>query len=374
MAVDGLEKKKKTWIAVSGAVGGFLVALLLLFLALVFLLIKGIQETVEDFGYSNENILAYIKEKHGIKVTVIREAEPNKGVPGFEDARVRTTDGTDLEFDVNINMFGKISGDNYENVKKRHELEQKYADSRFFKELRELGFSQITFGHKPEDPPLYLELPEDRKLADADTFRMLYKALPVLKNLQNDLSENRTDYRIDTISVNGAALSLYGDYQSPEDLGNQWAADNIDLFDDSFIEQDIAKAAHILPDLKSLGFNQESSKPELQCVKMIQYNRCHAYSMTLLTENKDGNGMQLRYDRTEDKEKIFAAIRLIRTVDLPIEKIAIDYVYVPGDPKQQFHSEEELKQRGEQVHFAYQTVEVMNLEHIKTAEGIVFFY
>jgi hypothetical protein len=369
-----LEKKKKTLIAVSSAVGGFLVALLLLFLALVFLLIKGIQEIGDDFGYSNEKILTYIKEKHGIEVTVIREAEPNKGVPGFEDARVRTTDGTDLEFDVNINMFGKISGDNYENVKKRYELDQKYADSRFFKELRELGFTQITFGHKPEDPPLYLELPEDRKLADSDTFRMLYEALPVLKNLQNDLSENGTDYYIDTISVNGAALSLYGDYESPEDLGNQWAADNIDLFDDSFIEQDIAKAANILPALKSLGFNPESSKPELECVEMIQYNRCHAYSMTLLTEDQYGSGMQLRYDRTEDKEKIFAAIQIIRAVDLPIEKIAIDHVYVPDDPKQQLHSEEELKQRGEQVNFAYQTVEVMNLEHIETAEEIVFFY
>jgi hypothetical protein len=96
--------------------------------------------------------------------------------------------------------------------------------------------------------------------------------------------------------------------------------------------------------------------------------------MTLLTEDQYGNGMQLRYDRTEDKEKIFAAIQLIRAVDLPIEKIAIDHVYVPDDPKQQLHSEEELKQRGEQVNFAYQTVEVMNLEHIKTAEEIVFFY
>jgi uncharacterized membrane protein len=61
-----LEKKKKTLIAVSSAVGGFLVALLLLFLALVFLLIKGMQEIGDGFGYSNEKILTYIKEKHGI--------------------------------------------------------------------------------------------------------------------------------------------------------------------------------------------------------------------------------------------------------------------------------------------------------------------
>ncbi|GKV57328.1 hypothetical protein NCCP2222_32750 [Sporosarcina sp. NCCP-2222] len=78
------------------------------------------------FGHADEDLIRYAEKTHGIEVKVVdnpgREPASFGGLI-FENATVRTLDAEQVTFEITINVFGHISGDNYVEAKKQKDEE-----------------------------------------------------------------------------------------------------------------------------------------------------------------------------------------------------------------------------------------------------------
>ena len=356
--------RKTIWITLALV----LVFIVILPFALIgFFIADSVKSITDSFGYSNEDIMEYVDDQYDIEVAVLSNPGRDAGSKGLKvnDARVQTLDEDKLEFDIHINTFGMITGDTYEIVKMKHDLNKQYRGAQLFKQLSALGFEEISFGKEAEDPPLHLSLPEEVGMADTEAHEMMYEALPILKEIRTETAA--LDYEMDTVSVNGATLHVTVDYQSVEDLANQLASENIDFFTYPFIEEDRKPLEPIQETIAELGFHD--NELALQCEEMVVYTECNTYSIQL----SPVDSMELRYDSEDDKDTILSAVHEIQTIDLPINHIKIHSVYTPADPLYQLFDEEELKERGESG-FGYRTVSLRNLDDIDSIEDLFFEY
>ena len=158
------KKQKAIWIGLAIAFGIVIILCITIlpFALFGYFVSSTVDELTDDFGYSNEDMIAYVDEKYGVEVTVIDN--PGRDPKGLtvEDTLVRTVDD-EVEFYIQINPFGKISGGTYEEVKQKFDLNRKYENSELFNELQALRFKEITFGESLDDPPLHLSLPDEPK-------------------------------------------------------------------------------------------------------------------------------------------------------------------------------------------------------------------
>lgn len=341
----------------------------------VILVFVGVNIVKDRFGYSDKELIHYVKEKHGVNVEII--SNPGK-VPGsagliVEDAHVRTLDKDQLEFDIHISFISMITGDTYKQVKRKHDLNDKYRSSDIFKKLKSIGFKDITFGKEVEDPPLSLSLPDDIYLASTQNFAMLFKALPILKQLKEETREEE-NYVMNRVSIYGAMLDLNKDYKSSEDLGNRLAASNVEEFSYQFTDVTEQELKKMEPQLSKYGFTESENKPELECYQMVTYHDCHSYALVISADSEDDPTNALRYDRVKDKKVIFKVIAKAKGLEIPVKKIIIHNIYVPNKPQYQYESESKLKEQYEDVEFYYEKVEIRNLDAIDKIEDIHFFY
>ncbi|MBO0994199.1 hypothetical protein [Bacillus sp. SD088] len=366
---------KKTIIAIAIILGGAFLIFVLPFLVIGYMVSHEVQKIKDEYGYSNEEIIEYVEKEHDFVVEVLSNEGRDPSGKGLfvQDARVRQVDEDRLEFDIQISTFGKIEGDNYKEIKQRFDFNQAYQNSELFRDLQQLGFINPSFGKEADDPKFYIALPENRDMADQETLQMLFDAIRLVKKLQDEVSKE--GYEFDEVSVHGAHLEIDAPYQSPEDLGNQLAADNISHFEYQFIEDDREQVQRILSQLQSYGFNKDNDHSRLECYEMIEYQQCHAYELTLHSyESAEEDHDFFRYDDENDRKHLFQAIEEINKVELPIKKIRVASVYTPENPDDQFYPEEELKVRDGFVYFAKRTVEMTNFDKLETAKDIEFIY
>lgn len=366
---------KKTIIMISIILGAAFLIFVLPVLVIGYMMSHEVQKVKDAYGYSNEDIIEYVEEEHDFEVEVLRNEGRDPGSKGLQvqDARVRQMEDDQLEFDIFINTFGRITGDNYKEIKQRFDLNQAYRNSELFRDLQQLGFIDLSFGEEEDDPQFYIALPENRYMADQETLQMLFDAIPLLKKLQAQVSKE--GYEFDEVSVHGATLEIDTHYKSPEDLGNQFAARNIPNFVYQFIEDDRDQLREILPQLQSYGFNKDGNNSMLECYEIVEYHQCHAYELNLYPyEDPEADHDFFRYDDENDRKNLFQAIMEIKKIELPIKKIRVNSVYSPENPDDQLYSEEELEARDEIVHFAKRTVEIINFDKLETAKDIEFIY
>ncbi|WP_397536525.1 hypothetical protein [Rummeliibacillus pycnus] len=361
-----MRKKTKNVLAVFG-IGCLSTTILLI--SLVFL---GINVVKDRFGSSDRELIHYVKDRYGVNVEIVSNTGriPGSGGLMFEDARVRTLDKDQLEFDIHINLTNMITGDTYKQVKKKHDLYEKYRSSDIFQKLKTIGFKDIEFGIEADDPPLSLSLPDGMDLADTRNFAMLFEALPLLKQLKEETAKEE-NYVLNRVSIDAAILDLNKQYKSSEDLGNQLAVSNVEEFSyqfDGISEQELKK---IKPQLLNYGFSKNGM---LECYKMVNYHDCHSYALTVQANSEDDSISSLRYDRVKDKKIILKAIHQARELKIPVKKIIINSIYVPNKPEYQYESESKLKEQYEDVHFYYTKVEIRDLDTIDKIEDIKFFY
>ncbi|GIN72138.1 hypothetical protein J14TS2_26130 [Bacillus sp. J14TS2] len=366
---------KKTIIVIAIILGGAFLIFVLPVLVIGYMISHEVQKVKDEYGYSNEEIIEYVEEEHGFVVEVLSNEGRDPSSKGLvvQDARVRQVDEDQLEFDIQINTFGKIKGDNYKEIKQRFDLNLAYQNSELFHDLQQLGFTNLSFGEEADDPEFYIALPTKQYMADPETLQMLYDAIPLLKKLQAEVSKE--GYEFNEVSVHGANLEIGTSYQSPEDLGNKFAADNISHFEYQFIENDREQVQEILPQLQNHGFNKDNNDSMLTCYEMVEYQQCHAYELTLHSyESAEDDHDSLQYDVENDRDNLFQAIEEINKVELPIKKIRVDSVYTPENPDDQVYTEEELRARDGVVQFANRTVEIINFDKLETAKDIEFIY
>lgn len=334
-----------------------------------------ISSTVQDVrdsfssAYTDEDIKKYVKETHGFDVEVIKNEGRRSGSDSLggllmEDAVVKSPAPDSTQFTVYISTFGKITGDNYENVKTRQKLNQALQNSDSYAELESMGFSHIHFGKDKSVPTFTMNFIEERKFGEEETLQILYEAIPIIKEWQDKAAEENVHF--DTVDFHGLQMDLQQPYDSWRDLGNSLAAENIESFTYQFINQDKEKVEEIEAELSDLNLYGSS----LKCYEMKVYDECAAYSLKL---SLDDNDNAFRYDDQQDKENLFNSIQLVHNLDLPIEKITLR-MYTPSDLEDQIYTEEELKDREGYVEFATRDVEITNLGEISSVDDIYFEY
>lgn len=363
-----LSKNLKTILIVSGAI---LVLFSLPILIVGSLISNTVQDVRDSFtsAYTDEDIIKYVEETHGFDVEVIENEGRRTDSASFgglimRDAVVKSLGSDSTQFTVHISAFGKITGDNYEEVKIRQKLNQALRDSDSYKQLENLGFSHIHFGKDKSVPTFTVNFIEERKFGDEETLQILYEAIPILKEWQDRAAEENVHF--DTVNFHELQMDLQQSYDSWKDLANILASENVESFTYQFIDQDKEKFAEIEAELSDLNLSGTS----LKCYEMKVYDECAAYSLKLFP-NRDDN--VLRYDDQGDKENLFNTIQLIDNLALPIEKIIVR-LYIPNDLEDQIYTEDELKDRGGHVQFATREVEIMNLSGITSVDDIYFEY
>lgn len=102
------KKQKAIWIGLAIAFGIVIILCITIlpFALFGYFVSSTVDELTDDFGYSNEDMIAYVDEKYGVEVTVIDN--PGRDPKGLtvEDTLVRTVDD-EVEFYIQINPFGK---------------------------------------------------------------------------------------------------------------------------------------------------------------------------------------------------------------------------------------------------------------------------
>jgi len=210
-----------------------------------------------------------------------------------------------------------------------------------------------------------LAVPSKMELADLETFKLIYDAIPFLQDLDKILEEE-TGYPLEEIYVGSALLDIEQEYKSPKGLRNKLAANNLYSFVDQFCREDRGKVEAIMYDLQDLGFDVDPVKPDLTCEKMKKYTACDQYIRSLPT-HVYVDSTPFRYDDENDLKHLLQAIDLIKQVKLPIEKLQLDPVAVPKKEKDDRHENkiEELTEI---------PVEVVILDEIDVVEDFEFNY
>ncbi|MFD2629968.1 hypothetical protein [Oceanobacillus kapialis] len=327
-------------------------------------------EVTKKYGYENEEIIAYVEDKYDIPVTILenegrKTGSAEKGLT-VHDAIVQTKNEEQLTFHIHISPFGNISGDDYEEVKLRHDLNAKLRESDMFEKLRAEGFTSISFGAESEDPTFSMKLPEGKRIGDEEVHESLYASIPTLKKVQKEAEKE--DYKMSEIRVDDVTVPLNAEYQDAQDMANKLAADNIDAFTYLFSELDRAKVS-------DMSFEEAGFQANLTCEKIVIYDICDTYSLTLTPIMKEGGEDEFRYDDETDRTQLFEGIQLSREIELPIDTLLVDNMIVPFKPEDQHYTEEELLERegSVQVMTSFE-LEVRDFRVIESADEVYLEY
>ncbi|MFD1173414.1 hypothetical protein [Oceanobacillus picturae] len=330
-----------------------------------------INKVTKKYGYEDEEILAYVEDKYGFTVSILenegrKTGSAEKGLT-VHDAIVETTDEERLQFPIHISAFGNISGDDYEEVRLRNDLNETFQESEMFQELRVEGFTSLTFGEGSEDPAFSMALPEDKQIGDPEVHASLFESLPILKKVQEQAEQE--GYTMEDVQIAEVTIPLNKEYESTDDLANKLAAENIDAFTYLFYKEDFAKVGE--EEFAEAGFDVS-----LTCKKMVIHTVCDEYSLTLRPIGQEvQTDEEFRYDDEADRQQLFDGILLSREIALPIDTVLVDNMVVPFKPEDQKYSGEVLQEReGEvQVMTSFE-IEVKDFREIDSAEEIYLDY
>ncbi|WP_342515129.1 hypothetical protein MKY34_10600 [Sporosarcina sp. FSL K6-1522] len=337
-----------------------------------------VKEAKNYTGHSNDDLIAYVEEKYDVPIEVISNdgrIPSSFGGLKMSDAYVRTLDENRISFDIQIDVFGHISGDNYEKQKQRFDLNNESGNLLVLKEIKDFGFQNLSFGDSENDPEIRMDLPGNLTFQDQATFDLIYRALPELQELQKEVSKRK--YRIESVVIGGVLLNINQTYTNAEHLRNKLASSNVEVFSYYLFEEDFGLLKPLLPLMEEQGFSTDRDMNyTFSCYEMIVHDRCEAYSFTLYTYGRMESGFQseFRYDRLEDKEKLFKVIQEIQNTHLPIKQVMVDNLYVPQSSEDQHITEEELRERENSVHFIRTTVEVSTNKKLRTLDDLQFVY
>ena len=109
----------------------------------------------------------------------------------------------------------------------------------------------------------------------------------------------------------------------------------------------------------------------LECLQFNGLSGCASYAVSIgLKDFEDYSNH--RYDQPEVKDQIFAVIQLLQNVDLPIDHLVINSLYVPSDLTLQNEMEEQLLEKDPNQAFHHETVEIRAIQEIDSVDEIVF--
>lgn len=354
-------------------------------------LTKSVKSTFQStYSHSDEDIIRYVKDTHGIDVEVVN----NLGPRNFHDgggATVRTTDEHKIIFNIDISYLGNIKGDTYENVSNIYFINEALHSSGDVEKLENIGALDAHIQNpwmSPEaaeyDPVFYFTIGNKIQLSSIDTVEVFNAALPLAKKWR-EIAANEYNLTIDEIEVlniddeDEFQLVTLTIEDVPDDsldqLESKLVQQNPDVFSQHFIQDIANKLEPLEAKFEGLRFGKHTNELAVICIEMEKLNECTNYSVII--EYKDGMEVtiknEFRYDDPEVKETLFQTIQMLNDLGLPINQLRINKLYQPSDLEDdQFYTEEELIENENRVHFRVEPAIINDLSTISKPEDIVF--
>lgn len=231
-----------------------------------------------------------------------------------------------------------------------------------------MGFTRMYIGKNQSEPDFSLRFPEEMEFWDEKILRMIYDALPIIKEWQAKAAEQ--DVEINIVSVNTLQMDVQKEHSSWTELANDLAEDNMKSYTQQFIEKDLEKMGQIKDELKELDFN--SSNP--LCIEVKDFQTCASYSLTLHPLTREQHNRYFEYDHEEDREKLFEAIEMIKKIELSLKEINVETISVPMNKDDQIYSMKEIEERGGPNKSLITSVTITNIHAIDSVDDIHFEY
>lgn len=298
-AVNRRKKLLFTIVAVIAFVG-------VIFLWSVSIVFKTVDDAITGIfsgKHSDEDIVKYVKEKHGLDVRVIENTGPKHLKTGSDGvATVVTTDGS-IEFSVFINSFGRISDDNYEYIIALPEIEQLINED--IEELTSTQFEEIMLLTDEYDQTLNLQLtlPDSIDYTDDTFIKRVDQAIKVFQQRNQQLKNDynfHLEYMYITIAPDeGKILSttdallfnLEYEYDSVEDLQDELIERNHKRVMQLFVHEDLPKLEEVsehLPELYQFEPISHNMDTPLDCLQFNGFSSCESYAVSIdLAEETD---------------------------------------------------------------------------------------
>ncbi len=338
-------------------------------------------------AHTDEDIVSYVEKEHDMDVDVIDNYGPKHLKTGRGgSARVKTNDG--VEFDVFINSFGAITGDNYEYLLAIPNIKSTIEDSEEVDEIIASGIEDVTLLTDDESKKLdvLLENSELFHSVDEQFLEQIFMAYNIVKPWK-DMIKSEHDLMIDTLQISyeqdsddGLApsrlfVSMDEDFRTIEELEQYLVQRNSRVFTENFLENDMKQLDKIRDQMPEMfDFVADNYGMEMECTQFASFDTCDTYRLIVgLHEDEDFESFkQFRYDNEQVIDDLFEITQLIQTLDLPQIELIVEDLYAPDDLGKQNYSEEQLLDKNPDEQFSYLTVEVVDAQQVTSVDQIEF--
>lgn len=336
-------------------------------------------------AHTDEDIVSYVKKEHDMDVDVIDNYGPENLKSGSGgSARVETNDG--VEFDVFINTFGAITGDNYEYLLAIPHIKSTIEDSEEVDEIIASGIEDVTLLTDDESKKLdvLLKNSEPFHAVDEQFLEQIFMAYNIVKSWK-DMIKSEHDLMIGTLEISyeqdsddGSApsrlfVSMDEDFRTIEELEQYLVQRNSRVFTEAFLENDMKQLDKIRNQMPEM-FDFVADNNEMECTQFASFDTCDTYRLIVgLHEDEDFEAFQqFRYDNEQVIDDLFEITQLIQTLDLPQIELIVEDLYAPDDLGKQNYSEEQLLDKNPDEQFSYLTVEVVDAQQVTSVDQIEF--
>lgn len=336
-------------------------------------------------AHTDEDIVSYVKKEHDMDVDVIDNYGPENLKSGSGgSARVETNDG--VEFDVFINTFGAITGDNYEYLLAIPHIKSTIEDSEEVDEIIASGIDDVTLLTDDESKKLdiILKNSEPFRAVDEQFLEQIFMAYNIVKSWK-DMIKSEHDLMIGTLEISyeqdsddGSApsrlfVSMDEDFRTIEELEQYLVQRNSRVFTETFLENDMKQLDEIRDQMPEM-FDFVADNNEMECIQFASFDTCDTYRLIVgLHEDEDFEAFQqFRYDNEQVIDDLFEITQLIQTLDLPQIELIVEDLYAPEDLGKQNYSEEQLIDKNPDEQFSYLTVEVVDAQQVTSVDQIEF--
>jgi len=318
-----------------------IVILIIVFTILGLVGYKILTKKVDDITakpYADEKIIEYVQEEHDIDVTVLQNEGPRKFETGDKGFAIVQTE-ENFEFTVFIDMFGKLTGDDYQFKQVEAEIEDWVMNSYDLDPKMKDTFTSMIVKSYPEEGhfTLLLEGDEGSQLNDSEFLQALYETNQTLAEWNKEI-EDQYGFPVSHyyIKLEEGSFKMLLD-QTYEDIKS---------FEQAFIKQNetdifapynqaamdsIDDIEALLPDNLSLLTNR--AHETITCYDYQAIDDCRSYKVTLELDSQGDYDLVKTY-QTEDevmRQIIFEAIQAFNQSELAIGTITLDNFGVPKD-------------------------------------------
>lgn len=316
--------------------------------------------------YADEKIVDYVKREHDINVTVIKNEGPSHistGEGGF--AVVQSEDG--FEFNVFINSFGKLVGDNYLFKQVETDVEDWIIATKDKEIAKSDTFTSLILSTNEWEELFTINLQVDPTIQVEDPQFMtdLYDIYGVLRKWSKTL-EDTYGFPLSNILIDtevGIFMMIIDDsYDTYEKFEKAFIKQNEAIIFPLYNKAAIDYAAEIdslLPEQLTMMTYRPAET--ISCYTYEAIDKCSSFKITVELETNGDYDLLAMYESENDEMRqiIFQAITNLKKAEIPIGALVLDDF---GVPKEYI---DELK---------YISVTIEDIETIEKPEDIQYKY